>query len=145
MITLREAMLAAGGSMAALIVVKATVAMALGLLGAWLARRSRAALRHVLLSAAFSMLLVLPLVSTVAPAVGIAVWSVGTTAPAAHVASIPLAGASAAAHVVPVASGLSVSSVLLLMWLAGAAVFLASKAGAWMTGQAVVVDGGATI
>jgi NAD(P)-dependent dehydrogenase (short-subunit alcohol dehydrogenase family) len=29
--------------------------------------------------------------------------------------------------------------------IAGAAVFLASKAGAWMTGQAIVVDGGATI
>jgi NAD(P)-dependent dehydrogenase (short-subunit alcohol dehydrogenase family) len=29
--------------------------------------------------------------------------------------------------------------------IAGAAVFLASKAGAWITGQAVVVDGGATI
>jgi NAD(P)-dependent dehydrogenase (short-subunit alcohol dehydrogenase family) len=27
--------------------------------------------------------------------------------------------------------------------IAGAAVFLASKAGAWMTGQAIVVDGGA--
>ena len=29
--------------------------------------------------------------------------------------------------------------------IAGAAIFLASRAGAWMTGQAVVVDGGATI
>jgi len=29
--------------------------------------------------------------------------------------------------------------------IAGAAVFLASKAGAWMTGQAMVIDGGATI
>jgi NAD(P)-dependent dehydrogenase (short-subunit alcohol dehydrogenase family) len=29
--------------------------------------------------------------------------------------------------------------------IAGAAVFLASKAGAWMTGQKIVVDGGATI
>jgi NAD(P)-dependent dehydrogenase (short-subunit alcohol dehydrogenase family) len=28
--------------------------------------------------------------------------------------------------------------------IAGAAVFLASRAGAWMTGQAVVVDGGTT-
>ena len=29
--------------------------------------------------------------------------------------------------------------------IAGAAVFLASKAGAFMTGQAIVIDGGATI
>ncbi len=29
--------------------------------------------------------------------------------------------------------------------IAGAAVFLASRAGAWMTGQAIVVDGGATV
>jgi len=29
--------------------------------------------------------------------------------------------------------------------IAGAAVFLASKAGAWMTGQAIVIDGGATV
>jgi NAD(P)-dependent dehydrogenase (short-subunit alcohol dehydrogenase family) len=29
--------------------------------------------------------------------------------------------------------------------IAGAAVFLASKAGRWMTGQSVVIDGGALI
>jgi NAD(P)-dependent dehydrogenase (short-subunit alcohol dehydrogenase family) len=29
--------------------------------------------------------------------------------------------------------------------IAGAAVFLASKAGAFMTGQAIVIDGGVTI
>src|SRR5579871_3343381 len=29
--------------------------------------------------------------------------------------------------------------------IAGAAVFLASRAGAWMTGQTIVVDGGITI
>jgi NAD(P)-dependent dehydrogenase (short-subunit alcohol dehydrogenase family) len=29
--------------------------------------------------------------------------------------------------------------------IAGAAVFLASKAGAFMTGQAIIIDGGATI
>ncbi|HEY5046640.1 MAG TPA: SDR family oxidoreductase, partial [Rhizomicrobium sp.] len=29
--------------------------------------------------------------------------------------------------------------------IAGAAVFLASRAGAFMTGQAIVIDGGATI
>jgi NAD(P)-dependent dehydrogenase (short-subunit alcohol dehydrogenase family) len=28
--------------------------------------------------------------------------------------------------------------------IAGAAVFLASRAGAWMTGQTIVIDGGAT-
>jgi hypothetical protein len=41
---LREAMLAAGGSMAASIVAKATMTAAFGLTGAWLARRSRGAI-----------------------------------------------------------------------------------------------------
>ena len=40
-------------SLAASIVLKATIVMAMGLIGALLARRSRAAIRHLLLAAAF--------------------------------------------------------------------------------------------
>jgi beta-lactamase regulating signal transducer with metallopeptidase domain len=131
----REAMLAAGGSMAASIVAKATITMAFGLMGAWLARRSRAALRHVLLSAAFRVLLVLPIVSMVAPFVGIAVSAAAgeKIAPATRAASILPANANdGAAPVVPTASGLSVSSLLLLGWIAGAALFLVPvAAGLW--------------
>lgn len=152
MITLRDAMLAAGGSMAASIVAKATIAMAVGLMGAWLARRSRAALRHVLLSAAFSVLLVLPVASMIAPAVRILVsgGTGQTAAPAARAASILLVDANAAAPVVP-GSGLSVSFLLLLGWIAGATLFLVPVAAGllqirslrrsavrWRRGQSVV-------
>jgi hypothetical protein len=54
-------MLAVSSSPAASIVAKVTVTTALGLIGAWLARRSRAAVRHALLAAAFGVLLVLPI------------------------------------------------------------------------------------
>jgi hypothetical protein len=53
------------------LIVKAAIAIALVLAGAWLARRSRAALRHALLTASFGVLLVLPIVSAIAPAVRI--------------------------------------------------------------------------
>ena len=66
-------MLAVSSSLAASIVAKVTVTTALGLIGAWLARRSRAAVRHALLAAAFGVLLVLPIASLVAPPVRIAV------------------------------------------------------------------------
>lgn len=55
------------------LVVKGTVAVALGLIGAWLARNSRAAVRHALLASAFAVLLALPVVSIVARPVSIAV------------------------------------------------------------------------
>ena len=66
-------MLAMSSSLAASIVAKATVTAALGLIGTWLGRRSRAAVRHALLAAAFGVLLVLPIASVVAPPVRIAV------------------------------------------------------------------------
>jgi uncharacterized protein (TIGR03435 family) len=60
---------------------KVTVIVALALAGAWLARRSRAASRHVLLAAAFAVLLILPIVSLVAPSISV---SVPIAAPAAE-------------------------------------------------------------
>lgn len=66
-------MLAAGGSLAGLILIKVTVVAALGLAAAWLARRSRAAVRHALLTVMFGAMLVLPIASFVTPPVHVAV------------------------------------------------------------------------
>jgi TonB family protein len=131
----REAMLVAGGSMAASIVAKATITTAFGLIGAWLARRSRAAFRHVLLSAAFGVLLVLPIVSMVAPPVRIAISAAAgeRIAPTAQAASIlPADSISGAPPALPRASAHSISSLLLLGWIAGVSFFLAPlAAGLW--------------
>ncbi len=67
-------MLAISSCLAASIITsKVTVILALGLIRAWLARRSRAAIRHALLAAAFGVLFVLPIVSILAPPLRIAV------------------------------------------------------------------------
>ena len=71
--TIREFVLAMGSSLPASIVAKATVIVAFGLMGARIARRSRAAVRHVLLAATFGVLLLLPVASLIVPPVRIAV------------------------------------------------------------------------
>src|SRR5262245_39046148 len=55
------------------VMVKGTAAVALGLVGARLARKGRAAVRHVLLASAFGVLLALPIVSSIATPVTVAV------------------------------------------------------------------------
>jgi uncharacterized protein (TIGR03435 family) len=55
------------------ILVKVTVLLAVALIGVRLARNSRAAVRHVLLTAAFAALLILPMASAIAPSVAISV------------------------------------------------------------------------
>ncbi len=74
--TIREFVLAMGSSLPASIVAKATVIAAFGLMGARLARKSRAAVRHVLLAATFGVLLLLPVASLIVPPVRIAVPTV---------------------------------------------------------------------
>lgn len=73
LLAINESMLAVSRSPAASIAAKATVVAALGLTGAWVARRSRAALRHALLAAAFGVLLLLPIASVLAPPLRIAI------------------------------------------------------------------------
>ena len=68
-----EAFIVASHSLVASIVAKATVVTVLGFFAVWLARRSRAAVRHALLTAMFSVTLVLPIVSIVAPPVHVVV------------------------------------------------------------------------
>jgi len=134
---LRAALLAAGGSLAGSIVTKATVTAALGLAGAWLARRNRAAVRHALLAAVFAVLLALPAAGVFAPPVRVAI--AGAQGPAASfaadgagVAILTPAGAGAGEAPASRPAGLSWSSLLLAAWIAGMALCLVpAAAGLW--------------
>jgi bla regulator protein blaR1 len=53
------------------ILLKATVFLGLGLIAAWLAKRNRASVRHLLLAATFAMLLALPFLVLAGPAISI--------------------------------------------------------------------------
>ncbi len=127
--TLHAFVLAVGSSLPASIVSKATVVAGLGLIGARLARRQRAAVRHVLLAAAFSVLLLLPVSSSVAPAVSIAVPVAGQndtmlSPPARASDSIspvtPPDIRSAAAPVLSRSSYPSLYALLITGWFVGA-------------------------
>jgi TonB family protein len=132
-----QIMLAVSSSLAASIVAKVTVTTALALIGAWLARRSRAAVRHALLAAAFAVLLVLPAASIVAPPVRITLPAPPPEriVPVRPARAIPLAapaGSRAVASVAPRSTGLAPSALLLTAWLAGTALFLLPVAiGLW--------------
>jgi TonB family protein len=137
---LNGVVLAVISSPAASIVAKATVATALCLLGTWLARRSRAAVRHALLTAAFGVLLLLPIASLVAPPVRIALRPATQqrTAPALAAATRAIAPLAAAhsgpgiASAVPGPAEISLAALWLAAWMAGTALFLLPVAmGLW--------------
>lgn len=127
---LNGALLDISNSPVASIVVKATLAAALGLFAAWLARGSRASVRHTLLAATFSALLALPLASLVAPRVNITVTSEASRPAALPVArTLPIPTARPAKRP---SGGISMSTVLLSVWAAGAIIFLLPVAmGLW--------------
>lgn len=130
---LREFVLAAGSSLPAAMVTKATVVAAFGLIGARLARRSRAALRHVVLAATFGALLLLPVASLLAPPVRIAVptearehaaapsitTEIDSPLPLEPTGTHPAATPALARSFMP-----SLSSLLFFAWLSGMALAL---------------------
>jgi uncharacterized protein (TIGR03435 family) len=118
---------------AASILAKVTATLALALVGTWLARRNRAASRHVLLAAAFAVLLVLPIASVVAPpisfAVPIAVPEEPASPPAEPIVDPGPPGAlvAAAGHAAPQTPRPAWPSWPVLMaatWALGATLFL---------------------
>jgi uncharacterized protein (TIGR03435 family) len=126
-------LLALSGSLPASIVAKVTVTAALALIGVRLARRGRAAVRHALLGAAFGAMLALPVVSLVAPPVGIAVpvagseRSVPAPLPRAIEAIPPIAPPGAGVQVKPAvrpSPRLSPSALWIAGWIGGAALSL---------------------
>ena len=157
-----EIAIAIGGSLALSLIVKATVISAAALIAAHIARRSRASVRHVLLAAAFILLLALPLVSVVTPSreVSVPVPQAGSTVRVATLA--PLRPAVPDSRFVdngglradPVTGTLpSASRLLLAVWVIGVAlVLLPMIAGLmhvrrvrqnglpWRDGQAVVEE-----
>jgi TonB family protein len=127
-----EVALAVGSSLAASIVAKVTVTMALTLIGVRLARKSRASVRHVLLAAAFVLSLAVPFASILVRSGPLEVPIVtGRIAGSPALSSFP--GFPPAADPVSTISGertmvpspyVSASVLLLAGWATGALLFL---------------------
>jgi beta-lactamase regulating signal transducer with metallopeptidase domain len=128
-----QAALAVGSSLAASIVAKVTVIMALTLVCIRLARKSRAAVRHVLLAAGFAVSLAVPIASVVVqsvPRVEVPIVA-GRTAEAPALPSLPTFASPA--KPVNIASGdrtatpssrIPASVLLLAGWATGTLLFL---------------------
>ncbi len=131
--TIREFLLAISSSLAASIIAKVTITTAFGLLAAWLARDSRAAVRHALLVAMFGVMLLLPAASLLMPPLDVGLPAVienpTTFLPfengSAAESSATTAGVGTrVAAITPSVSKRSVSNLLLGSWAAGVVVFL---------------------
>lgn len=127
--------LALSDSLAASIIAKATIVVVFGLVVTYLARRDRAAVRHVVLAAMFAVLLCLPVVSIITPPIRIAVPVVARSIktlppPAGDIDSIPSLpaseGRSATPPVITRPSRPSLSALLVIGWLVGVALSLIS-------------------
>jgi|GEM_PF-1649483 len=125
------AILAASNSLVASMIVKATLILAFALLAERLARRSSASIRHAILAAAFGMLLALPIASTLAPPIRIAMPATPQEqiAPVSSPAAPDVISSRATEHesvgvATPRPSQLSLSALLLGVWLIGAALSL---------------------
>ncbi len=119
------------------LLVKATVVLVLALAGVRLARRSSAAVRHLLLAGAFAVLLLLPLASALAPPVpfdvsfgrepvaparaGVAAGEAVVLAPTP---AMPRGPVSASEDAVEMPSRVSLAVLLAAGWAAGTLVFL---------------------
>lgn len=128
-----DAIIVVSRSLVASIVAKVTVVTVVGFFAVWLTRRSRAAVRHAFLTAMFSVTLVLPIVSIVAPPVHVVVPiptesrpAIPSSADAANViSSISRTDSDIRVRAaVPHQPGVSLPVVLLTGWLLGSALSL---------------------
>ncbi len=126
-------MLLLSSSLAASILGKATLIATLGLMGAWLTRRSAAAVRHAVLAASLAVLLALPVASILIKPVRIALpastreWAPPSLFPAPMDAAQPAAAMDGSVVVASATQrwrGLSPSAILFALWIAGTAFFL---------------------
>ena len=135
--TLGELAVRLTASAAMSLIVKGTAALALGLTGAWLARKGRAAVRHALLASAFGVLLVLPIVSSIGTPVTVSVplaTGDGGVFPLFDSNSLSSSGETASAHQgapptesvwsLPSLADIPLSTILFYGWLMGVALFV---------------------
>lgn len=132
--TLATAAVFLSGAAGLSIVLKATLFLALGLTAAWLMRRERASVRHVLLAATFATLLALPLLVLLGPAASIEIpigaenGALARTSTAVSRGSLPTpASVDTDTALTPSRfSGPSWPKLALGIWFAGAAALLIS-------------------
>lgn len=118
--------------MAAALLLKVTVVLTLALAGTWLARHSRAAVRHVLLTAAFIVVTILPIASLVGPTIQIAMPEAVQDAiafpddnPLVHQTMVTVSDSNPVGHRAPTSqTPLTWSTALLWLWLGGSLVFM---------------------
>jgi bla regulator protein blaR1 len=129
-----------GASFAAMLLVKATLTLAVALAVTGLARRSRAAARHVLLVAAFAVLLVLPAASFMMPSRGVRLPATPAASSAPVTALVPVIaspsptrlGAQQSVDTFRSGAGMTASAILWAIWGAGALLcLLPVLAGTW--------------
>ena len=129
-----------GASFAATLLVKATLTLAVALAVTGLARRSRAAARHVLLVAAFAVVLALPAASFVMPSRGVTLPAPPAASSAPVTAVVPVMtspsparlGAQESVDTFRSDSGMTASALLWAIWGAGALLCLLPVfAGTW--------------
>ena len=131
---INEILLAVSASTALATVVKATLALLVGLAAAALARTGRAAARHAILAGTFAAIAALPLVSLVAPPLRIAVSlaPAASPRPAANTHQAPTVIFPAGNAPAALAPRYSTVDLLLAVWAAVAALFLVPVAvGLW--------------
>src|SRR5262245_602141 len=106
---------------------KATALLILGLAAVWVARRSRASLRHLLLAATFAALMVLPAGIAAIPAVGLAIPKpvVSVAVPASARSAMPATAGKTETPALASAWRLpSTTSIAGAVWIAGAVLLL---------------------
>jgi bla regulator protein blaR1 len=132
--TIDRAILTISNSLAASIIVKATVAASLAIIAARLARSSRASVRHTILTTGFAVLLALPVAAFIAPPIHIALPVAQNSSASAPAALQSLDDGSpapqmsknaASSSVKSGAQGFSVFALLFAAWAIGTVIFLA--------------------
>jgi beta-lactamase regulating signal transducer with metallopeptidase domain len=134
--TISEAVVAIGASPELSVLIKATIAVALGLAAVRIAKPTRASVRHLLLVSTFAAMVALPVAMLLVPAVRLEIPNAQAVSPVAGNAVIgdvrPVAAStnhSANTSIPPVTEPgwrLTSKQILISIWATGAALFFAS-------------------